>query len=551
MNSENIQKKLNIKLKELSALFAESKSVPDKLEEEIHLLQLEINPRDMDTLYKLIACYFRQEQLPIPDTSKFIGDHVPNISSLQELQSLENQLKNATLNFDALSVFVAVWGMILQYPRYAFGLSKLAFILAERGHLVESYLVIQNVISRRPLSEKTINSLLEASCIVATYHPWNANKLLEDLIASTEINISNNFYFMEISRIACNFIYCNNNLNILNNINTDYPYSYYDNDEIRLLAKLFFGAGELQKSYDLLNYTLKNDQGNTVRNIIQTFSSSFGHIIDSLHKQDEIQTFLNSNYEPDCNLISPWPSLESFHNTKISHVIAIDRGLPPFCLVSSGKSASVSVCNLISSGFNLPTMVHSIVPNALIPSWVSKFALGGAVCSSHLVASKENIALLESLGLKIFLMVRDPRQMVVSFAHHLANYSFQFSSTPVWNEITKKPFHERINFLIDEYLPNVVKWINDWLSSKDRLDIHLLSFEKYINFPNLFLEELLFHYGGDQGYFNRDNALSASGIDNHFRNGFTEEWKSVLTNIQISRMNNIIGNKVFTSLCLN
>jgi hypothetical protein len=228
--------------------------------------------------------------------------------------------------------------------------------------------------------------------------------------------------------------------------------------------------------------------------------------------------------------------------------VAIERQLPSVLIVTPGKAASVAVGNILSSGFDLPTMATSISTNNVIPSWAKEFLRGGCMNSSHLMASSHNISRLSQAGVKrVILHVRDPRQIVVSFAHHLTDYRAQFGSIEGYSEILDASFSDRVDFVIRELLPQQVEWLNNWLGARDELEICISTYEMFVLERKRFIDNLLMHYGGDTRYFNISNAESSSGVDSHFRKGMTDEWRSVTTKEQVSRMNKVVGDKLLTT----
>ncbi len=159
---------------------------------------------------------------------------------------------------------------------------------------------------------------------------------------------------------------------------------------------------------------------------MRNFGGAFEYILYTLGKEYEVRNLLDSSFDGDCNLVSAWLSPESLQHARKSRSIALERQLPSALLVTPGKCASVALGNILSSGFNLPTMSTAISTNNVISSWASEFSCGGVMHSSHLKASPENILRLSEAGVRrVILHVRDPRQIVISLAHHLSDYRAQ------------------------------------------------------------------------------------------------------------------------------
>jgi tetratricopeptide (TPR) repeat protein len=538
LSLQNLEEKRYAALEKLSQLIAEAQPIPDYLEEEILWLDLVINPRNWESTYKLVAAIFRQQRLPILNLSTNNDDITLNAEGQEEIDYLDKLAHRAAINLDTITVFAAIWAMMLRYPQSAYGEAKLATILAERGYLEESYSAYKRALSRQPLSENTWRSLAESASVIADYQPWRAKQLSDDLSQSCgTFDILSNVFALEVARIA----------------GKNFPAEQkkifaHSTKEIRLLAKHHFAVNELQGAYDLYIKAIKLELGESVRDILRNFGNAFGHILFTLDKEDEIRNLLDNMFDGECNLISAWISPESLQNARSSRSTALERQLPSALLVTPGKAGSVAVGNILSSGFNLPTMAAAISTNNVIPTWATEFTRGGCMNSSHLKASPHNVNRLLQAGVKrVILHVRDPRQIVVSFAHHLTDYRAQFGSIKGYSENLDASLSVRIDFVIREFLPQRVEWLKCWLNARDKLDIRITTYEMFVLERNRFIETILMHYGGDTRYFNRSNAEGPSGVDGHFRKGITDEWRSAMNKEQIYRMNEIIGERMLTT----
>jgi len=123
-----------------------------------------------------------------------------------------------------------------------------------------------------------------------------------------------------------------------------------------------------------------------------------------------------------CNTSHPIRIMRTMHLRERN----IARDLPSLALVTQAKSGSISVSAIFDGGFRLPSVMYSFMSRDVISGWACDYARGGACYTTHLVASERNIARLQAAGLhKIIVHVRDPRQALVSFVHHLDKYAGQ------------------------------------------------------------------------------------------------------------------------------
>jgi hypothetical protein len=100
-----------------------------------------------------------------------------------------------------------------------------------------------------------------------------------------------------------------------------------------------------------------------------------------------------------------------------------------------------------------------------------------------------------------------------------------------------------IEWAIEEMLPEVVAWIEGWISAREKLTVNFTTFEEFVADKNRFLDKIIAYYGGDSRYFRRDLAVAEhAGIDYHRRKGQIDEWRAYLTPQQSERVNMAIPN---------
>ncbi|MBI4767539.1 MAG: hypothetical protein HY787_23585 [Deltaproteobacteria bacterium] len=223
----------------------------------------------------------------------------------------------------------------------------------------------------------------------------------------------------------------------------------------------------------------------------------------------------------------------------------ISKGLPSPLLVTQNKSGSVSVANILSSGFDLPCVTYSLANLQVIPSMLREYLRGGACFVTHLLPTRQNIDLLKAAGIKKMMVhLRDPRQIVLSLAHHIQKYKkhdYFERQRMIANHSSN--LRHCIDDLIDRVWLPTLKFQLEWLAASQEIDISFTTFEQFITDPPAFLERLLDAYGGDRNCFNRSAAFSLDiNTDRHFRKGELEEWREVFTAAQIDRVNSTMPN---------
>lgn len=214
----------------------------------------------------------------------------------------------------------------------------------------------------------------------------------------------------------------------------------------------------------------------------------------------------------------------------------IQSGLPPALLVTQMKSGSVTLATVFSEGFALPCFTYALIYERVIESWARDYALGGTSYVTHLKPTPANIATLKRAGIKrLIVHIRDPRQTLISYVHHIARYAHDF---PELNNDAYRRLSliEKIDLALP-YFHETVAWIEGWLAAENDLDILFSTFEDFRREPNTLIDRYLEHYGGDLRHFSRDRVfVEHEGTDYHRRLGHIDEWRRQLTPAQIEKV---------------
>jgi Sulfotransferase domain len=213
--------------------------------------------------------------------------------------------------------------------------------------------------------------------------------------------------------------------------------------------------------------------------------------------------------------------------------VNIQRGLPSVAVVAQGKSASVAIGNIFSSGFNLPCFAYSLNTAEVIESWARDFARGGAAYTTHLRPYKRNISRFKRAGVrKIVVQVRDPRQRLLSLIHHVLRYD----DAAVSSGFAALTIDEQAEALMEFYLQSI-DWIEGWVDAEKELDILFSTFEDFVRDRDAFVQRYLDFYGGPMEYFRLEHAINIhDGVDYHFRSGQIDEWKQVFSPERAERL---------------
>jgi hypothetical protein len=221
------------------------------------------------------------------------------------------------------------------------------------------------------------------------------------------------------------------------------------------------------------------------------------------------------------------------------------------------KSGSVYVLKSLAKILELRTMyignqyglIDQIdVRDALI------FNAGSFVSTNHLAPSPENLQILQHLNLKMVLHLRDPRQALLSWVHHLhyitggsdrSEQLLYFTPRPPFGYF-EFPLSRQIDWQIENYMPQLVAWATRWVEIADRGTIPILITQQ----NDLRLEEkaffdaILAFYQIDLDY---DLPNIAKTLDEtHFRKADPMEWRQTFTPDQAIRATSLISDSLST-----
>jgi hypothetical protein len=209
------------------------------------------------------------------------------------------------------------------------------------------------------------------------------------------------------------------------------------------------------------------------------------------------------------------------------------------------KSGSVFLFRMLSEGLGLPPMhignMYGLVDQISLEK-MRVFAAGSFVSQNHLAPSLENLQILEYFGCRLILHIRDPRQALLSWVHHVdrvcrddnGEASLMFAPrTPVgyfsWD------LAQKLDWQIDNYLPLSIEWLDCWLMVHDdsRVPVLLTTYEELSADIGGLCRRICDFCGIAPAMFRLVDLPKT--IDNHFRLGDRNEWRRVFSAAQIER----------------
>jgi len=305
-----------------------------------------------------------------------------------------------------------------------------------------------------------------------------------------------------------------------------------------------YAEGSYDQAYDHLLAALELDPPAVWLDILDSFSAEISDIVRQSGREAQLAQWLDRQLaqHDGLNCVFPGP----YAPWKVEDVMRqrqelIAKGLPSCALVTMVKSGTVSVSQIIQAGFQLSGAAYALINLRVIPSWARDFARGGAMYTTHLWATKYNIDALKEAGIRqVIVHVRDPRQAVLSLAHHYDRYRSYHPNLRI-KRYFEYDVAGKIDLILDVDWPEYISWLKGWISAANEVTVHFLTFEEFVTDPEAYVEKIVTAYGGDGHQFDRTAALErVAEKDYHFRKGHLNEWRNVFTPKQIDLVNDTL-----------
>jgi Sulfotransferase domain len=213
------------------------------------------------------------------------------------------------------------------------------------------------------------------------------------------------------------------------------------------------------------------------------------------------------------------------------------RNATPSLLVNAvPKSASTYLAEVLEQGLGAKriSLTVGIFPGDLVLfSQVQTFAEGGQIARQHFPATDTNLAYLRHFNLRPIIHVRDPRAVLVSWTHRLAN------APGGWNELfwyypaicppqifLDQNFAWQLEWCFEHHFGVFVDWICDWCEAADRKAVEVLftSYEDLMQDEDGTLSRML-KFSGLVEQFRRPRVVPSAEL--LFREGKIDGWRSV------------------------
>lgn len=214
----------------------------------------------------------------------------------------------------------------------------------------------------------------------------------------------------------------------------------------------------------------------------------------------------------------------------------------PIFINTLPKSGSVFTVAKITGALGLDMMKisYGYFPQDLVDIHkIRDFVAGGSIAQEHLDASSLNLAILSLYLDRWCVHVRDPRQAMLSWVHHLNRLhneghhtTVEFSMPMLPDDYFDYSFERQIDYQLENYLCPASKWIEDWVKVSDsgNYNIKITTYEQLLEDEDKFVSSILDFFQVEEGSYLIPKIDKS--MKNHFRAGNPDEWRTVMTKKQ-------------------
>jgi len=215
--------------------------------------------------------------------------------------------------------------------------------------------------------------------------------------------------------------------------------------------------------------------------------------------------------------------------------------LPPMLITTMPKSGTYYISKLLTQGLFINSRIvsHQYFPCDVIRQpELRVFAQGSAVSQDHFGAGKINLVHIAKHVDRMIVHVRDPRQAMLSYVHFLDTSQFRkteeetllFIYPPMPDDFYRRDLEARIDWAIENWLPLLIEWTEEWVAAAAALDRPLIKFTRYEDLVadrEQFVRDVLQFFGIPLARY----APPRIGFDDdiHFRKGEVAEWMTTFT----------------------
>ncbi|MFN0064603.1 MAG: sulfotransferase domain-containing protein [Chlamydiales bacterium] len=235
------------------------------------------------------------------------------------------------------------------------------------------------------------------------------------------------------------------------------------------------------------------------------------------------------------------------HNYEIRH--RTKKAPSPIVITTLPKSGSMSIVKSLSRFFHIPQMQFAtlgFLDGKIEEIPFAEFVKKRAISQQHLPPLPANMERLERSVKKMVLHVRDPREALLSWVHHVdklkeGNVTHLLTNLPL--DYFSWSFSEKIDWQIDLHYKEEIEWLLAWkayIEAPHAINILITRYEDLRDHPLDFFKNIVSFYGVNPKVFKEKYLPECKPGFAHYRKGDSQEWRHTLTTEQQERVNNLL-----------
>lgn len=176
---------------------------------------------------------------------------------------------------------------------------------------------------------------------------------------------------------------------------------------------------------------------------------------------------------------------------------------------------------------------------------------GYTVTKSHSRPTREHLALLADLDRPHAIIIRDPRDVAVSWAHFVV-----INENARWPQCKSMSLEERLDYFMDEILERSIGWVTGWLEHRDPERSVVTRYEDLKADPVAEMMRIGDHFClglsreqiekvVSKHEFKRATGRKPGEAKPEFnRKGIVGDWKNAFTDAQADRFRDLAGDRM-------
>lgn len=172
------------------------------------------------------------------------------------------------------------------------------------------------------------------------------------------------------------------------------------------------------------------------------------------------------------------------------------------CMLKSGSTyISGKVSNITGYEFNRPLIYFHDIEQNIDMRRADHLLNKRIVCQMETPGKLFNIEIMKRYNIKPIILIRDPRDVILSLHDHLQKESPITPFGRIGPEWYEQEYERRIDYLLYHFLPSIIAWYRTWFQNKHHLEHLVVKYEDLLlseESKGQLFRDILYFYGLDE-----------------------------------------------------